>query len=255
MPDTVGIIDAQCGSSGTLVFPGYGSATITLSDPRGIYKTYVTPPILVTPASIVWGVGLVAPVDHVALGMRQAMSRDSIPLVQLASGGGIATVHFRSTAPAVAHTAMSQVDIVGGRSLEIFGGDTTGTAWIVAEGPQLIPDSIRVDVGHPQIVIHGRQAGGGITDTVHAFSLWVRDQLGNRRVPAEDVTADISTSNFSALGVDSTHLTIPAMADESGVSGVYFLNFGVGAAVIRAIDLRLPFFHYDPGSLGPLGGP
>jgi uncharacterized protein YjdB len=255
-PDTVGIIDAQCGSSGTLVFPGYGSATITLSDPRGIYKTYVTPPIVVTPAAIVWGLGLLAPVDHVALGMRQAMSRDSIPLVQLVgSVGGIATVHFRSTAPAVAHTAISQSQIVEGRSLEIFGGDTTGTAWIVAEGQQFTPDSIRVDVGHSQLVIHGRQPGTGIVDTVHAFSLWVRDQLGNRRVPAEDVTADISTSNFSALGVDSTHLTIRAMADESGVSGVYFLNFGVGAAVIRAIDPRLPFYHYDPGSFGPLLGP
>lgn len=255
-PDTVGIIDAQCGSSGTLVFPGYGSATITLSDPRGIYKTYVTPPIVVTPAAIVWGLGLQAPVDHVALGMRQAMSRDSIPLVQLVgSVGGLATVHFRSTAPAVAHTAISQLQIVEGGSLEILGGDTTGTAWIVAEGPQLTPDSIRVDVGHPQLVIHGRQPGAGIVDTIHDFSLLVRDQLGNRRVPAEDVTADISTSNFSALGVDSTRLTIPAMADESGVSGVYFLNFGVGAAVIRAIDPRLPFFHYDPGSFGPLGGP
>ncbi len=256
VPDTVGIIDAQCGSSGTLVFPGYGTATITLSDPRGIYKTYVTPPIVVTPAAIVWGLGLQAPVDHVALGMRQAMSRDSIPLVQLVgSVGGIATVHFRSTAPAVAHTAISQFQIVGGGSLEIIGGDTTGTAWIVAEGPQLTPDSIRVDVGHPQIVIHGRQAAAGVVDTLHAFSLWVRDQLGNRRVPAEDVTADISTSNFSALLADSTRLTVPAMADESGVSGLHYLSLGLGSAVIRATDPRLAFYHYDPGSLGPLGGP
>jgi uncharacterized protein YjdB len=253
MPDTVAIIDAQCGSSGTLVFPGHGSATITLSDPRGIYKTYVTPPISVTPASIHWGLGPIV-TDHVALGMRQAMSRDSVPFVQLGSAGTV-TVHFRSTAPAVAHTAISQFQITEGRSLEIFGGDTTGTAWIVAEGPQFTPDSIRVDVGHSQLVIHGRQAAAGIIDTLHAFSLWVRDQLGNRRVPAEDVTADISTSNFSALGVDSTQLTIPAMGDESGVSGVYFLNLGVGGAVIRAIDRRLPFFHYDPGSFGPLGGP
>jgi len=199
--------------------------------------------------------GLLAPADHVALGMRQAMTRDSVPLVQLLGDVGFATVHFRSTAPAVAHTAISQVDIEGGFSLEILGGDSTGTAWIVAEGPQLIPDSIRVDVGHPQLVIHGRQPGGGIVDTVHAFSLWVRDQLGNRRMPAEDVTAEISTSNFSAVGVDSTRLTIPAMTPESGVSGVYFLNFGVGAAVIRAIDPRLPYYHYDPGSFGPLGGP
>jgi hypothetical protein len=55
--------------------------------------------------------------------------------------------------------------------------------------------------------------------------------------------------------VDSTQLTIPAMGDESGVSHVSFLNFGVGAAVIRAIDPRLPFYHYDPGSFGPLLGP
>ncbi len=254
VPDTVGVGDAQCGGGvSRIIYTGHGSATITLTDPTGVYKTFVTPPITATPVPILFGLGPII-VDRTALGMQQLLSRDSVPFVQIPGySGGTVWVNLRSTDPAVVCTSMTRFSMGEGLSFEIIGGDTTGTAWVVAEGPQLISDSMQVEVGRPAFVIRGRQAAPGVTDTLHAFSLEVRDHRGNRRIAAETVTAMISTSNFDVITSDSSALTIPAMTGTSGVSGLQFFG-GPGPVFLRAIDPRTIFYHYDSGS-SVFGGP
>ena len=223
----------------------------TFTDPDGVYRTLITPPITVTPAPVRFGLGPTL-ADHVTIGMRQILSRDSVPFVTIPDhGGGTVWINLRSTSPAAVHTSSSRFPIVAtGLSFEIIGGDTTGTAWIVAEGPQVVSDSMEVEVGRSQLAIHGRQPPGSL-DTLRAIYLEVLDQRGNVRAPAEATTAIISSSNFSILFADSSTLTVPTSVQSSGVSSLWCLR--PGTAVIRATDPRPEYYHYDTGSTGLLG--
>ena len=117
--------------------------------------------------------------------------------------------------------------------VEITGGDTSGTAWIVAEGPAITPDSMLVEVGRPQFVVRGRGVG---PDSIYGIAVEVRDHLGNRRIAAEPVVATITSSNFTYLVADSSTLTVPAGAAASGTSPVHYLTPGFG--ILRASDPR-----------------
>jgi len=252
LPDTVGLGGGDCaGGEDKIVYTGQGSATLTFTDPDGVYRTLITPPITVTPAPVRFGLGPTL-ANHVTIGMRQVLSRDSVPFVTIPDhGGGTVWINLRSTNPAAVHTSSSRFPIVAtGLSFEIIGGDTTGTAWIVAEGPQVVSDSMEVEVGRPQLAIHGRQPPGSL-DTLRAIYLEVLDQRGNVRAPAEATTATISSSNFSILFADSSTLTVPTSVQSSGVTSLWCLR--PGTAVIRATDPRPEYYHYDTGSTGLLG--
>ena len=214
-----------------------------------MYQSLVTPPIAVQPAYLEVGFS-VSPVSHHAtLGMHQRLSRDSIPFVSIYGYlGSPVAVTLRSTNTAVASAFPSQI-MVGNdvQYFEITGGDTTGTAWIVAEGPAAVADSMLVEVGRPQFVVRGRGVG---PDTIYAIAVEVRDQLGNRRIAAEPVVATITSSNFTYLVADSSTLTVPAGAEGSGISPVRYFNAGFGT--LRASDPRGAYYHYEPGSTGVL---
>jgi len=251
VPDTVGVGGGDCaGGEDKIVYTGHGSATLTFTDPAGVYRALITPPITVTPVPVRFGLGPTL-ANHVTIGMRQVLSRDSVPFVTIPDhGGGTVWINLRSTSAAV-RTSLSRFPIVAtGLSFEIIGGDTTGTSWIVAEGPQVVSDSIEVEVGRPQFAIHGRQPPGGL-DTLRAISLEVLDHYGNVRAPAEAITATISSSNFSILVADSATLIVPTSVQSSGVTSLRCLR--PGTAVIRATDPRPEYYHYDTGSTGLLG--
>jgi hypothetical protein len=252
--DTVNVVnDITCSTGVTaIVMKRVGSATLTFTDPAGVYQTLVTPPITVQPTPLVIGLGY--PLSHrVSLGMRQRLSRDSIPFVSIPDFQfSPVAVRLRSTNPAVATVSPEELTIAGGttnatRNIEITGGDTTGTAWIVAEGPAAAADSMLVEVGRPQFVVRGRGVG---PDTIYAISVEVRDHLGNRRITAEPVVATITSSNFTYLVADSSTLTVPAGAESSGTSPVHYLTPGYG--ILRAWDPRAAYYRYEPGSSGVL---
>lgn len=247
--DTVDVVnDATCLSGSLRMVMGrVGSATLTFTDPAGVYATLVTPPITVQPAILRIGLGY--PLSHrTTLGMRQRLSRDSIPVVSIPDYRFVPVpVMLRSTNPAVATVSPPQFLLDGGHQFEITGGDTTGTAWIVAEGPGVAADSMFVEVGRPQFAVRGRRVG---TDTIYAIAVEVRDHLGNLRTAAEPVVATITSSNFTYLVADSTTLTVPAGAEASGISPVRYLIPGFG--VLRASDPRAAYYRYEPGSSGVL---
>ena len=247
--DTVAVVNAiSCGGGDLrIVVKRLGSVTLTFTDPAGVYETFVTPPIQVTPAPLVIGLGY--PVSHrVSLGMRQRLSRDSVPFVSIHDYEFVPIpVSVRSTNPAVALVSPPQLLLDGTQSIEVTGGDTTGTAWIVAEGPGAAADSMLVEVGRPQFVVRGRGVG---PDTIYAIAVEVRDHLGNRREAAEPVVATITSSNFTYLVADSLTLTVPAGAASSGTSPVRYFNSGFG--LLRALDSRAAYYRYEPGSTGVL---
>ena len=157
-------------------------------------------------------------------------------------------VNLRSTNPAVASVSPSQLVVADGQQpIEVTGGDTTGTAWIVAEGPAVAADSMLVEVGRPQFVVRGRGVG---SDTIYAVAVEVRDHLGNRRIASEPVVATITSSNFTYLVADSSTLTVPAGAATSGTSPVHYLTPGFG--ILRASDPRAAYYRYEPASTGVL---
>jgi len=242
-PDTVPV-----NGSARIVPKSLGSATLTLRDPAGVYPTLVTPPITVQPAPVLIGLGY--PISHrTSLGMHQRLSRDSIPFVIIFDYfGSPVVVNLRSTNPAVAAVSPTQVVLADGQQpVEITGGDTSGTAWIVAEGPAITPDSMLVEVGRPQFVVRGRGVGA---DSIYAIAVEVRDHLGNRRTTAEPVVVTITSSNFTYLVADSSTLTVPAGAGTSGISPVRYLTPGFG--ILRASDARAAYYRYEPGSTGVL---
>jgi len=225
-----------------------GSATLTFTDPADVYATLVTPPIMVQPAPLLIGLGY--PLSHrVSLGMHQRLSRDNIAFVSIFDfQWSSVVVHLRSTNPAVATVSPSQMVVADGQQpIEITGGDTTGTAWIVAEGPAAAADSMLVEVGRPQFAVRGRGVGA---DSIYAIAVEVRDHLGNRRTAAEPVVATITSSNFTYLVADSSTLTVPAGAETSGISPVRYLVPGFG--ILRASDPRAAYYRYEPGSTGVL---
>jgi hypothetical protein len=249
--DTVAVVnDFTCSTGVTaVVMKRVGTATLTFTDPAGVYQTLVTPPITVQPTPLVIGLG--HPLSHrTALGMHQRLSRDSIPTVAAQDFQfSPVAVHLRSTNPAVATVSPANLTIttMGTQNFEITGGDTTGTAWIVAEGPAAAADSMLVEVGRPQFVVRGRGVG---PDSIYAIGVEVRDQLGNRRITAESVVAAITSSNFTYLVADSSSLTVPAGAESSASSRVRYLTPGYG--ILRASDPRAAYYRYEPGSTGVL---
>jgi hypothetical protein len=248
--DTVSVLNDFTCSTGTagVVLKRVGSATLTFTDPAGVYATLVTPPITVQPAPLVMGL-VVSATPRVSLGMHQRLSRDSIPFVGVADfQSSPVAVQLRSTNPAVASVSPSQMVITDGtQSFEITGGDTTGTAWIVAEGPAVASDSMLIDVGRPQFVVRGRGVGA---DTIYAIAVEVRDQFGNRRITTEPVVATITSSNFTYVVADSSTLTVPDGAEASGVSSVRYPAPGFG--ILRASDPRSAYYRYETGSTGVL---
>jgi len=248
--DTVNVVnDITCLTGVTaVVMKRVGSATLTFTDPAGVYETLVTPPITVQPTPLVIGLGY--PLSHrVSLGMHQRLSRDSIPFVSIPDFQfSPVAVRLRSTNPAVATVSPAELTITNGtQNIEITGGDTTGTAWIVAEGPAAAADSVLVEVGRPQFVVRGRGVG---PDTIYAIGVEVRDHLENRRIAAEPVVATITSSNFTYLVADSSTLTVPAGSESSGISPVRYLAPGFG--ILRATDTRAAYYRYEPGSSGVL---
>ena len=240
--DTVGV-----GADLRVVAKRLGSVTLSFSDPAGVYETYVTPPITVTPAPLVFSLGY--PVSHqVSLGMRQRLTRNNVPFVSIFGYEFVPVpVTLRSTNPAVALVSPLQLLLDGTQNVEVTGGDTTGTAWIVAEGPGVAADSLLVEVGRPQFVVRGRGVG---RDSIYAIAVEVRDHLGNPREAVEPVVATITSSNFTYLVADSSTLTVPAGATISGTSPVRYFNSGFG--ILRASDLRVAYYRYEPGSTGVL---
>jgi len=248
--DTVPVVSGiSCLNGYARIVPkSLGSATLTLSDPAGGYPTLVTPPITVQPTPVLIGLGY--PVSHrTSLGMHQRLSRDSIPFVTIFDYfGSPVVVNLRSTNPAVASVSPAQVVLGDGpQPVEITGGDTSGPAWIVAEGQAITPDSMLVEVGRPQFVVRGRGVG---PDSIYAIAVEVRDHLGNGRIAAEPVVATITSSNFTYLVADSSTLTVPAGAAASGTSPVHYLTPGFG--ILRASDPRAAYYRYEPGSTGVL---
>jgi len=252
--DTVNVVnDITCSTGVTaVVMKRMGSATLTFTDPAGVYETLVTPPINVEPAPLVIGLGY--PMSRrTSLGMRQRLSRDSIPFVSISDFQFSPVVaRLRSTNPAVATVSPEELTIASSstnaaQNIEITGGDTTGTAWIVVEGPAAAADSMLVEVGRPQFVVRGRGVG---PDSIYAIAVEVRDHLGNRRTTAESVLATIASSNFTYLVADSSTLTVPAGSESSGISAVHYLTPGFG--ILRAADPRAAYYRYEPGSSGVL---
>lgn len=210
---------------------GPGSATLTLSDPTGNARSFVTPPVEVKriPLSLNPKNGSGGP--NLVLGVRQRVTLNvDSPLAFLGGFGG----RLRSTDVSVARlvkdsfpTLSSEVDVVAGA--------TPGSAWIVAEGVGFKTDSIRVIVTGGRI---GTGVGGSIWSgtTLGTLTVQVRDEAGNLRVTEDSLFLRVSSTNRNRLLLVDSIAVIPAGSSNSQV--LRFNATQLGPVGVRVLSTR-----------------
>lgn len=251
-------IPRSTGGGGAVVyFLGVGTATIRVADSAGAFvpslrSTSVGPmPLAVTARG-----GRYEGTRTTELGMRQSLQfYDALPLVRFTAYGYSYPfrpfpVHLRSTRPHVALAAVSDVIPDGGSGQALFdivGGDSTGSAWIVAEGAGMIPDSLEVVVGQPYFAFttdaRGLETGSG------SLEIQLRDQAGNIRAAAEPVPIALRSTDPAIVVPDSDQVTLPAGAYKTTIT-VRFLS--PGTAAIIATDARTVPQRYEAAASAPI---
>ena len=240
--DTLVIGNTTDGGSLRIDVVGPGTATLTLSDPLGVFAPTMTAPIVVAPTKLLVTSGSPPSSASSSVGMHQ-LSGGS---VQIANYGSIAdSIRLRTTDPTIAQPNVSAVaSHPNGTSFRITGGERAGTAWIVASAPGLISDSLPVSVGKPAISVFVQSTTATAAQT-GTLSLQLLDQTGAVRATSETVTFRIVSSDPRVVTADST-ITVPAGQIQSGPATVHFV--GAGTAVLRVVDDRNVPYAYEPGA-------
>lgn len=234
--DTLIIGNSTGGGSLGIDVVGSGSATLTLSDPSGLFAPVHTPQIVVAPTKLLVRSGYPPSTAPRSVGMHQLVDA----AVQIAPGGSIPdSIRLRSTDPTVAQPTVSAVaSDPNGTDFSIRGGDRPGTAWIVASAPGLISDSLPMAVGRPVISVQTQLA-------LKILYVQLLDQTGNIRLTGDTVTFRIVSSDPNVVTADST-ITVPAGQYQSGYATIHLV--GPGTAVLRVVDDRNVPYTYEPGA-------
>lgn len=217
-----------------------GTATVTVSDPSGRSRPYTSAPITVRPSFLVFAVNGQR-TSEVRSGTRQGLfpgESNRLAAVAGNSPSALTYVRFRSTNTDVARVASADTTFqrTTGASafLDVQGGDVAGTAWIVAEGSQLITDSIRVTVTQPQMAV--RKDTGEFNLLVEFFN-----DAGQPRFLTGDVVLQLSSTDSTILS--PLLPTVTARAGTSSVSFKYRVD-KYGAGAIRVTDTRTGDLRY-----------
>jgi hypothetical protein len=240
--DTLVIGNSTGGGSLGIDVIGPGTATLTLSDPFGLYAAARSAPIIVTPTKLLVRYSYPPTAAPRGVGMHQLIDA----AVQIAPGGSIPdSIQLRSTDPTVVQPTVSAVPSdPNGTDFLVRGGERAGTAWIVASAPGLISDSLPVYVGRPVVSVLSQPTLGTVGES-GLLSVYVLDQTGMGHATSETVTFHIVSSNPSVITADST-ITVPSGEYQSGLVTVHFV--GPGSAVLRIVDDRNVPYAYEPGA-------
>jgi hypothetical protein len=218
-----------------------GTATLTFTDPTGRALPFITRPITISRAGVVFGVNG-SRVTGVRLGTRQALlSGENNRVAVVAThytGSVLTTVRLRSTNPAI--VVVAEADSTFQRSsgasafFNVAGGDVQGTAWIVAEGGSLVTDSIAITVGAPIMTVQ-KDTGE------NRLRLDFLNDAGQIRTLAQDLVLQLSSSDPAILIPSLSTVTIPA---GSSSASVRYSPLKYGKGVIRIVDPRTGVPHY-----------
>jgi len=237
--DTAVIGNSTGGGSFRLDALGPGTATITLTDPSGVFAPATTAPIVVMPTKLLVTSGY-PPTKLRSVGMHQLVDG----MVHIATGGSIAdSIRLRSTDPTVARPTTNALPGAGS-SFSISGGERSGVAWIVASGPGLISDSLQVTTGRPTISVLNDLLFGTVGQS-GVFVVQLRDPTGAILPSSETVTFRIESTDPNVITADST-ITVSAGQSQSAPTTVRFV--GAGLAVLRVVDDRNVPYAYEPGA-------
>ncbi len=227
-----------------------GTARLVLSDPagRGIPDTSIAITVVPAPVHLRY-VGAEGAVGTVTVGFEQTLLADEHVYVDGPSDFQYAApVTLHSTNDAVVRPSATTVQGLDfgydDGHFDLTGGTEAGTAWIVASGPGIIPDSLPVTVGRPQLelVREPTQDTTGI-----GVALRLTDQAGLVRRTVDSLTFDLLSTNWSVLRVDSATLGVPPMATMSpGYTTVDFA--GAGTAAVQVRDARTVPYAYEPAA-------
>jgi hypothetical protein len=249
--ETFGIGTSTSGGGFRFDFVGPGTATLTLTDPTGRHRPFTTRPITVLPTPIAIG-NFRGSGERITLGAGQRVGQ---PWVHATIGS------YQGTSPLQMVLSSSDSSVARPVPVQIEGQGATvhfdviagrpGTAYIVASGPGLVPDTLRVDVGRPKLSVQAPArvyAGGAALLRIDDL-----DQAGQEtHVLAEDVPLRVISSDPSVLAVDSATVTLRA-GDANGVGSlpVYAGVRGLsrGTAVVRVVDARTGENLYEPAAV------
>jgi hypothetical protein len=215
---------------------GPGIATLTLSDPSGAARSFVTSPIEVTsiPFSMNPENGSGGP--NLVLGVRQrvTLALDS-PVAFLGGFGG----RLRSTDVNVARLVSDSFPTLP-YGTDVIAGNSPGSAWIVAEGIGFITDSVRVIVTGGRISVG---SGGAIwAGTINGtFTVQARDEAGNVRVTEDSLFLRVNSTNRSRLVLIDSVAVIPAGASQSSVLRYNTTQLGSVGVEVRSTRALAPF--------------
>ncbi|MFN2399340.1 MAG: Ig-like domain-containing protein [Gemmatimonadaceae bacterium] len=232
---------------------GVGSATITLTDSAGLYLSYTTSTVAVSPISLTFSAGR-DPAQPVTVGMRQRTGGGtnslSLSVGQQVTGSPL-TISLANSNTTVATVPPSVVIPVGATtaSFDVTGQDVVGTADIVASAFGYSSDTLTVDVGLPRFRIETVTAAYTTSPPAQILVIAV-DHTGAQRVAVENVVATLTSSNAGVLAPDSATMTI--LAGRSSHNTALAVFAGAGTATITASDSRVAPYRYASGVTDPI---
>lgn len=232
---------------------GLGTAALRVEAEDGRFPPFTTPPVTVVPSRLEIGV-LDEPDDGaVTLGMGQSFGWARIWARIDYPGDAPATVHLRSTDPRIVRPVVDsaiQEGFDGGAAhFDVVAGDVVGSAWIVASGVGLVPDSVRVDVGRPRFAFVRESGDEG---AMGGFKVRLLDQTGTPRSVAAPFEIALGTSNAAVLGFSRPTVTFHPNGRESDF--VPWVSLKAGGATLVVRD-PAGTSRYDPQSTPPLAVP
>ncbi len=246
--DSVTFLDPNATSRARVTPVGPGSASLVLTDPSGRARPTTSVPVTVRPAAIHlrYGGHSNMPPD-VTVGLHQELPDSEAIYVDSPAPVNAPTVFLRSTDSTIVQPWVPSLHgLPGGTgdgAFSVFGEDRTGTAWIVAYGPGLIPDSIQVTVGQPQFQIYRTQDQPASDVYIAVRTV---DQAGRPRNSLDPVTVNLWSTDAAVLAVDSATLVVPADRGTTPETQLHFV--GPGTAAIRVSDSRNVPYAYLPGA-------
>lgn len=238
-------------------FLGNGTATLTVRDSLDRWQPYTRTVTVEAPRLTFdrWGYTQ----GRATLGMRQRFGTyDGAPSV--CTTGPTASpviVDYATSDPAIATPILATDTIPATTSswgacinVDVAAHDTLGTVAITARARDglWVPDTLRLTVGRPRLVVTSVQETAYLGSTGETADFAVADQNGNVRINLDTLYLEAASSNVDAIGVTSpSPLVVPA---EGGTSIlVDYRAVAPGTARVRLRDPRAgsALFAYMPG--------
>ncbi len=222
--------------------PGSARVVVTALDPGA--ATTGGDPIVVLPNPIRF-----IERRRITLGQRQNILNATTVFVTVASP--TVPIRLRSTDSSVARAHIAALPPSTQQApLDILAGDKVGSAWIVAERPGLLADSVEVRVGKPRLVPVVRFVGA--PEMRWAIAVSVRDFLGNPRRAGEPLTVQVSSSDTARVVVEPSTLTLDLNGQQTLTEAIvrYVARdsaAGRDTVFIRVEDPRTVAQRYESG--------